>query len=67
MIRTGMATGSNLFVMQMQDILELPGSCRTNMPGVAEGNWRWRMKKGAADSKTAAELLKITETYRRKY
>ncbi len=65
MIRSGMATASRLFVVQMQDLLELPGDCRTNVPGVAEGNWRWRMLPEEADEKLAEKLRRYTETYRR--
>lgn len=64
-IRTGMAAASELFVMTMQDILELPGSARTNVPGVAEGNWRWRMKPGLLKPELAAELRRLTGTFRR--
>ncbi len=64
-IRTGMACASDLFVMTMQDILELPGSARTNSPGVAEGNWRWRMKPGALSLELAAEIREMTTTFRR--
>ena len=64
-IRTGMSTSANLFVAQMQDVLELPGSARTNVPGVAEGNWRWRMLPGAADAGIAEKLLDMTQTFRR--
>ena len=65
LIRTGMSTASDLFGVQMQDVLELPGSCRTNIPGIAEGNWRWRMKPGAAGKKTAERLCEMTKTFRR--
>ena len=61
MIRTGMSTSSNLFVMQMQDVLELGGDARMNTPGTALENWRWRMTK----LPSPAKLRKITETYRR--
>ena len=64
-IRTGMACCSNLFVVQMQDVLELDGSARMNVPGVALGNWRWRMLPGAATKELAAKLRLYTETYRR--
>ena len=37
LIRTGMATASNLFVVQMQDVLELPAGCRMNTPGTSSG------------------------------
>ncbi len=65
MIRTGMATASRLFMVQMQELLELPGACRTNIPGTAEGNWRWRMLPGAANGALAERLRRCTETYRR--
>lgn len=65
MIRTGMATASDLFVVQMQDLLELPASCRLNTPGTSEGNWQWRMLPGTADKRLAKKLRMYTETYRR--
>ena len=65
MIRSGMATMSRLFVVQMQDLLELPGSARMNTPGIDSGNWRWRMLPGAASEDLAARLRKLTFTFRR--
>jgi len=65
MIRTGMSTASELFVMQMQDVLGLPGWSRMNSPGTTEGNWQWRMKPGADSPELAKRLRKITHTYRR--
>ncbi len=65
MIRTGMSTASDLFVMQMQDVLELPASARMNTPGTASGNWRWRMLPGAANRRLAKKLRTYTETFRR--
>ena len=65
MIRTGMSTVSDLFVMQMQDLLELPGSCRVNTPGTTGSNWQWRMLPGALDKKLSKRLRVYTETFRR--
>ena len=65
MIRAGMASASNLFVVQMQDLLELPASARINIPGKPEGNWRWRMLPGKADKELAKKLRLYTETFRR--
>ena len=65
MIRTGMATSSMLFVVQMQDLLELGGEARMNLPGTASGNWQWRMKPGSLTRDLAAKLYKYTKTYRR--
>ncbi len=65
MIRTGMATPSKLFVVQMQDLLELGPQARVNTPGTSEGNWQWRMKEGADSAKLARRLRQVTKTYRR--
>lgn len=65
LIRAGMSTASNLFVVQMQDLLELPTSSRMNMPGTSSGNWQWRMLPGAADKALSKKLRAYTETYRR--
>lgn len=34
---------SKLVILPMQDILDLPGSARMNVPGTEQGNWQWRM------------------------
>ena len=65
MIRTGMATSSRLFVVQMQDLLGLGHEARMNEPGIASGNWQWRMLPGAYDRALAKKLKSYTETYRR--
>ena len=65
MIRTGMSTASKLFVLQMQDALELPGSTRMNTPGTASGNWQWRMLPDADDRELAQKLLHYTKIYHR--
>ena len=65
MIRTGMQTCADLFVMQMQDILELDGRARMNTPGVPLGNWRWRMLPDAATKELAKKLQLYTRTFRR--
>lgn len=65
MIRTGMASCADLFVVQMQDVLELDGSARMNVPGVALGNWRWRMLPNAAAPELAERLRKMVKAYRR--
>ena len=67
MIRTGMATVCHLFVVQMQDLLELGGEARMNVPGRADGNWGWRMLPGAIDEKLEKKLLDYTRMFRRGY
>ena len=65
MIRSGMATASDLFVVQMQDLLQLPGDCRMNLPGSSRGNWQWRMLPDALTEELAKKLRLYTETFRR--
>ena len=65
MIRTGMASPSELFVLQMQDALELPREARMNTPGTSSGNWQWRMKRSALTNELAKKLRGYTKLYRR--
>ena len=65
MIRAGMGTPSALFVVQMQDVLELGKDARMNTPGNPQGNWQWRMLPGAVDKELAKKLRLYTRTYRR--
>lgn len=65
LIRVGMSTAAALFVVQMQDVLELGAECRMNRPGNPVGNWCWRMRPGAATEDVASRLRHLTELYRR--
>ena len=65
LIRTGMASPARLFVLTMQDALELPTLCRMNTPGSQSDNWRWRMLSGEASQELAQELAHLTKLYRR--
>ena len=65
LIRAGMGTASDLFVMQMQDVLELGGECRMNTPGTQCGNWVWRMLPDAISPALSKKLRRYTETFRR--
>ena len=64
-LRSGMATVSNLFVAQMQDWLELDTRARMNTPGSPEGNWQWRMKKDVLTPALSAEIARMTIRYNR--
>ena len=65
LLRCGMGSTAELFVAQMQDYLALGSEGRINVPGVAEGNWRWRMAPGAAAAGLAADIRRLTEVYGR--
>ena len=42
LIRAALASVARLAVIPWQDVLELDGTHRMNVPGVADDNWRWR-------------------------
>jgi 4-alpha-glucanotransferase len=42
LVRAALASVARLAVIPMQDVLGLDGAHRMNVPGVTEGNWRWR-------------------------
>ena len=60
-----MGSTAELFVAQMQDYLALGSEGRINVPGVAAGNWRWRMAPGAPAAGLAADIRRLTEVYGR--
>jgi 4-alpha-glucanotransferase len=43
MIRTAFTSNARLAIAPMQDYLGLGSEARTNIPGTAGGNWRWRV------------------------
>ena len=65
LLRGGMSSVSNLFVTQMQDYLELDNSARMNTPGVAEGNWQWRMAADDITPELTEKIAKMTALYDR--
>ena len=64
-IRGGMGSVARLFVAQMQDYLDLGRYHRMNTPGVAAGNWEWRMLPGEDSEALAKEIFDMTLLYGR--
>ena len=65
LLRAGQGSVAQLFVAQMQDYLGLGGESRINVPGVASGNWRWRLLPGQAGAELAEEIRAMTARYGR--
>lgn len=65
LLRAGAGSVATLFVAQMQDWLGLGSEARINVPGVAEGNWRWRLLPGQVSGALADEIRVFTYTYGR--
>ena len=64
-IRTAFASVSDLCVVQMQDYLNLGAEARMNFPGVASGNWTWRMAAGSATESLAKRIRGLATLYGR--
>jgi 4-alpha-glucanotransferase len=59
-IHAGYASASRIFIVPMQDLLDLGSEARMNIPGQASGNWRWRLTADQLDKlwQDQCELLR---------
>ena len=64
-IRLAMSSIASLCITPMQDLLNLDGKARINIPSTLGGNWTWRMEKGQFDEKTVERLKCMTWLYER--
>ncbi len=39
------ASVAEIAILPIQDLMQLDGSARMNIPGIATGNWSWRYRK----------------------
>jgi 4-alpha-glucanotransferase len=68
MIRAGYASPSRLFIAPMQDLLSLGSEARMNTPGLAVGNWQWRLTREQLDdlwNGSATYLQELAKLYDR--
>ena len=66
MIRTAMASVSDLCIIPMQDLLNLGGEARMNFPGTqTDANWTWRADDRCLDPALAQRLLAMKKLYGR--
>jgi 4-alpha-glucanotransferase len=64
-IRLGMMSVADIFIVPMQDILGLGEKYRMNLPASANGNWEWRLSEEQLSPSLIKKLLHITKTYGR--
>ena len=64
-IRGGMGSVAKLFVGLMQDFLGLGRGHTMNNPGIAAGNWQWRLLPGEASDELAEKMFDMAVTYER--
>ncbi len=66
MIRTAMASVSDLCIVPMQDLLNLGGEARMNFPGTqTDANWTWRADASCMAPELAKKLGAMTRLYGR--
>lgn len=67
MIRGASMSVADVFVAQMQDYLNLPGTARMNTPSTIGGNWEWRLLPGelAANPGLARRMAETARRYSR--
>ena len=59
MVRLAFTSPANTAVVQMQDILGLGRSARMNIPGKANGNWTWRLRRSDLPATTARRIAEL--------
>jgi 4-alpha-glucanotransferase len=64
-IRLALQSVANTSIFPIQDILGLGSAARMNRPATTEGNWSWRMDKGALTVREARRLRGLSERYER--
>jgi 4-alpha-glucanotransferase len=62
-IRAAFASVADLAILPMQDVLALGTEARMNTPGVADGNWGWKMRGDAFDDAVARRLSELCTLY----
>lgn len=64
-LRTLWASHAGLVVAPIQDLCGFGGDTKMNRPGVAEGNWEFRLTESAFEEIDTAYLRELNELYKR--
>src|SRR5262249_26291580 len=65
LIRVAWASPADLAITPLQDVLNLGTEARMNTPGVAAGNWSWRIPPGVLREEMFDRLMGLTYLYGR--
>jgi 4-alpha-glucanotransferase len=65
LMRLAWSSVANLAIAPLQDVLRLGNEARMNLPGTAEGNWRWRVEAGKMTEELLGRLAEMTAVYQR--
>ncbi len=64
-VRAAFANQAELAIVPVQDVLGLGREARMNRPGIAEGNWGFRLRRDDLGDDAAARLRDLATTYGR--
>ena len=65
LMRMAWSSPAALAIAPLQDLLNLGSEARMNVPGRADGNWRWRVREDMLSSKAFQWLRDMTESSKR--
>jgi 4-alpha-glucanotransferase len=65
MIHAALASQADTAIVPAQDLLKLGSEAWMNFPGMAKGNWGWRLKDGELTQELAQKLRSLTMEYGR--
>jgi len=65
LMRLAWSSAAALAIAPLQDLLNLGSEARMNVPGRADGNWRWRVREDMLSSQAFQRLRDLTESCER--
>ena len=65
LIRVALKSVSQLAVIPLQDLFELEGEHRMNVPGTLDGNWKWQFEWSMVPKDCTDRLRHLNQTYGR--
>ncbi len=65
-IRLAYSSVADLAIIPLQDVLGLGTEARMNVPGVVDGNWRWRATAAQLDPAHAQSLSELVDLFGRR-
>jgi 4-alpha-glucanotransferase len=65
LMRLAWSSSAALAIAPLQDLLNLGSEARMNVPGRADGNWRWRVREDMLSSQAFQRLQDLTESFNR--
>ena len=62
-VRLALMSVADTAIIPLQDVLGLGSEARMNLPGTAQGNWRWRFTFDMLTGEIEERLKQLTVTY----